>query len=222
MFPIYINKTKENVDFDFFIDNFQRICRFHQTQGRASAFAFIIYDFENIHLRKILMDTDYWDTLDRTSGNYMTIFSLFEEQTKQRFNDTLFPKKVRMKFDAVKIDTTNDLGLSYRQIIELFFGGTDFPSPSILFFQVDEEQITDSFFVELKENKIEDGFIELKNIIDKSIEAIKDITPENKKNFKEIFHMLEINVNSAIWWKKTKKKVIKTVNIISFLSIFKT
>ncbi|MFY0104467.1 hypothetical protein ABTP95_22110, partial [Acinetobacter baumannii] len=77
----------------------------------------------------------------------------------------------------VKVDTTKDLGLSYREIIELFFGGAEFSSPSVLFFQVDKEQISDYFFVELKENKIEDGFIELKNLIDKSVEAIKDITP---------------------------------------------
>ncbi|MFM9654017.1 hypothetical protein ACKI1S_49790, partial [Streptomyces galilaeus] len=77
-----------------------------------------------------------------------------------------------------------------REIIELFFGGAEFSSPSVLFFQVDKEQISDYFFVELKENKIEDGFIELKNLIDKSVEAIKDITPENKQNYQQIFHML--------------------------------
>lgn len=221
MFPVYINQTRKNVDFDFFLNNFQNICKYHQSQGRASAFAFIIYDFHNPHLTKVLMDTDYWNTLDKTSGHFLTVFSLFEEATKHKFNDTLLPKRVRMKFEAVKVDTTKDLGLSYREIIELFFGGSDFPSPAILFFQVDNEQISDYFFVELKENKIEDGFNELKELIDKSVEAIKDIAPANKQNYREIIQMLEVNVNSAVWWKKTKRRVIKAVNLISFLSIFK-
>jgi hypothetical protein len=167
------------------------------------------------------MDTDYWDTLDRTSGHYLTIFSLFEEKAKHKLNDTLLPKRVRMKFEAVKVETRKDLNLSYRQIIELFFGGAEFISPSVLFFQVDDEKINDYFFVELKENKIEDGFNELKNIIDESVDAIKDISAENKRNYNEIFHMLELNVNSAVWWKKTKKTVQRGVNLISFLSIFK-
>ena len=108
-----------------------------------------------------------------------------------------------------------------REIIELFFGGADFPSPSILFFQVDNEQISDYFSIELKENKIEDGFNELKHLIDKSVEAIKDISLENKKNYPEIFHMLELNVKSAVWWIKTKRRTTKVVNLLSFLSIFK-
>jgi hypothetical protein len=221
MFPVYINRTKKNVDFDFFIDNFQKICKYHQAQGRASAFAFIIYDFHNPHLTKVLMDTDYWNTLDKTSGDFLTVFSLFEEPTKHKLNNTLLPKRVRMKFEAVKVETTKELGLSYREIIETFFGGADFRSPSILFFQVDNEEISDYFFVELKENKIEDGFNELKELIDKSVEATKDISLENKSNYREIFHMLEVNVNSAVWWKKTKRRVIKVINLISFLSIFK-
>lgn len=221
MFPVYINRTNKGVDFDVFIDNFQRICKYHQSQGRASAFAFIIYDFHNPHLQKVLMDTDYWNTLDKTSGYFLTVFSLFEEPTKHKLNETLFPKRVKMKFEAVKVDTTKDLGLSYREIIELFFGGSDFPSPSVLFFQVDNDQVSDYFFVELKENKIEEGFNELKELIDHSVEAIKDIAPENKKNYREIFQMLEVNVNASVWWKKTKRRVTKAISVISFLSIFK-
>jgi len=221
MYPVYINRTKKEVDFPVFIENFQRICRYHQMSGRASAFAFIIYDFHNPHLKKVLMDSDYWNTLDKTSGHFLTIFSLFEKPTKNKLNDTFFPKSVKMNFQAVKVGTTKDLALSYREIIALIFGRLDFPSPSILFFQVDNEQISDYFFVELKENKIEDGFNELKELIDHSVESIKAIAPENMKNYKEIFHMLEVNVNSSVWWKKTKRRTTKVINLISFLSIFK-
>lgn len=221
MLPVYINKTNRGIDFDELKDNLIKICRQHHLQGRASAFAFIIYDFSNAHLRKVLMDGDYCDSLDRTSGHYLTVFSLFEGPTKDKFNNTLLPKKIHQKFEAAKVNTTKDIGVSYREIIELFFGGTDFPSPSVLFFQVNNEQISDYFFIELKENKIEDGFNELKELIDKSIEAIKDISPENKHNYREIFEMLVLNVNSSVWWRKTKKRTSGLISVINFLSIFK-
>jgi len=221
MFPVYINRTEKNVDFDFFVDNFFRICKYHQSEGRASAFAFIIYDFHDPHLTKVLMDTDYWKTLDKTSGHLLTVFSLFEEPTKHKLNDRLVPKRVRMKFEAVKVETIKDVGLSYREIVEQFFGGTDFSSPSILFFQVKDDVISDYFFVGLSENKIEEGFNELKHLIDTSVEAIKQIAPENKENYSEIFHQLELNINSAVWWKKAKKRTAGLVNVLNFLAIFK-
>lgn len=221
MFPVYLNTNRRGVNFQEFVDNFLEICKSHQQHKRASAFAFIIYDFHKPHLRKVLMDTDYWDTLNKVSGHYLTIFSLFEDPTKHKLNDNLFPRKVRMSFEAVKVNTQKDLVLSYKQIVELFFGGTEFPSPSVLFFQVSEDKISDHFFVSLKEDKIEEGFNELKNIIDESIAPIKEITPENKNNYDEIFRLIEINVNSAIWWKKAKKVATKSVNLLSFLSIFK-
>lgn len=221
MFPVCINTTKENIGFRDFVENFHSICAEHHRNRRASAFAFIIYDFHKPHLTKLLMDTDYWKSLDKASGHFLTVFSLFEQPTKHKLNETLVPKQIRLKFEAIKINTPADVEASYREIIELFFGSADFPSPSVLFFQVDKERIIDHFFVELKEDKIEEGFNELKELLDKSIEAIAKITPENKKNYREIFEMIELNVSSATWWKKTKHATGKVINLVNFLAIFK-
>lgn len=221
MYPIFINRNTQGVSFEEFLDNFFEICKTHQLEGRASAFAFIIYDFNNPHLYKILMDRDYWESLNRLSGHYLTIFSLFEEMTKTKIDSKANPKYLRLNFEAVKVETRKDVSLSYKQIIETFFGDIEFKTPSILFFQVKDENITDHFFVGLQENKIEEGFIELQHFIKESVESIQQISPDNKENYSEIFKMLEVSVNSAVWWKKAAKTTKTIIGIKKFFGLFK-
>jgi hypothetical protein len=221
MYPIFINRNTQGLDFNEFIDTFFEICKNHQLDGRASAFAFIIYDFNNPHLYKILTDKDYWESLNRLSGNYLTIFSLFEQETKNKIDSNVYPKFIKLKFEAVKVETKKDISLSYKQIIETFFGSIEFKTPSILFFQVKDEIITDHFFVGLKENKIEEGFLELQQFVKESVKSIQQISPDNKENYSEIFKMLEISVNSAVWWKKAAKTTKTIVEIKKFFGLFK-
>ena len=221
MHPVFINNTQQGLGFAEFKKKMVEICMQHQSSNRSSAFAFIIYDFDNEHVRKILFDIIYWDSLDHISGKYLTIFSLFDIPTKQSLEINSRQWSRPASFNAHKVYTNDNISSSYREIVDSFFGGISFKTPSILFFQVDKDVVIDYFLVELKEQKIEEGFLEIKRLITESVDAIKLISKENIQNHKEIFDMLKTSTKSSVWWTNAKKIGKKGIDLISFLSIFK-
>jgi len=75
--------------------------------------------------------------------------------------------------------------------------------------------------ITLKEQKIEEGFLEIKQVIEDSIDAIKNITPDNRENYREIFHMVQTNVEASQSWKYIKKISRLVLSIARFAKIFK-
>jgi hypothetical protein len=220
MYPIFINEAGKGLDYDEFKDNLISICNTHLLENRASAFAFIIYDFSNEHVRKILGDKEYWESLHMISGKYLTVFSLFEGPTKQIIERKKSMWRTTMSYDAVSVRTDQSIDVSYKEIIASFFGNETFNAPSILFFQVEKDKISKSFFVELKEEKIEEGFLEIKKLIQQAIEAVKGISKENIGNYKEIFDLIESNVKASVRWKSINKISKKIFSIKDFISLF--
>ena len=76
MYTIYQNTTNEGYDINSFTECMISICNEHKKANRVLAFAFILYDFENPHLWKVLNDQVYWLALNEISGKYLTVFSL--------------------------------------------------------------------------------------------------------------------------------------------------
>jgi len=128
---IYLNtKTgKKGDSFAQFRNEFMDICASHHKNARALAFAFILYDFEHPQIVKVLEDQHYWNALNKISGKYLTVFS-FRLNSFGTFDDS-------------------------RAFIKEQFG-VDLPeaNPSILFFQVSDKQISDSFMVEIKADMV--------------------------------------------------------------------
>ena len=52
---------------DAFSQSIIDICEQHRKEKRALAFAFILYDFENPQIFKILDDRNYWNALNTIS-----------------------------------------------------------------------------------------------------------------------------------------------------------
>jgi hypothetical protein len=71
-----------------FIDRFDKICSEHTNAGRAKAFAFIFYDFQDHSLREILRSQGGFATLDRLAGADISIFYLHSgnRQAIREFN----------------------------------------------------------------------------------------------------------------------------------------
>ena len=113
------------------------ICNQHRKKNRALAFAFILYDFENPHLWKILNDREYWLALNRISGEYLTVFSLnYKEKRWPRSGYTHMLLNVPVNFNP---------SIGTNELIEKYFGKTiQMRYPAILFFQVDNEKVIDS------------------------------------------------------------------------------
>lgn len=66
--------------------------------------------------------------------------------------------------------------------------------PSILFFQVNQNSVTDSLLIQLDEEMIEASFLELKSYLDSAARTLKKIELENKFNIDIIFDNLESSV----------------------------
>ena len=140
MFTVTINSENRKSSYEQFESEFLKICDEHRENDRALVFAFILYDFENEHIGKVLEDPHYWLSLNSISGNYLTVFSLHYKAAdmKEKFMEMI---KQRMDQDVHKefnmIPTDQNPSLETNQFIQKYFG-KDFKIkyPSVLFFQV--------------------------------------------------------------------------------------
>jgi hypothetical protein len=189
------------------------MCNRHRDNGKALAFSFILYDFTNPHLVKILKDQDYWLALNKISGEYLTVFSLhYEFKRKRRPN--IAPMLLSLPIDWNPSEGTNKL-------IKNYFGNISVRYPAILFFQVNDNSVIDSLLIELKEEEIEKAFLELKGYIKSAVDALKGISAGNRQNYREVFDCLERKVESAQANKKIKRILKDSGNIIGLISSIK-
>jgi ferritin-like protein len=87
--------------------------------------------------------------------------------------------------------------------------------PAILFFQVNEEAVIDSILIELEAQRIEDAFMELKQHIKLVVDVLKKIHKENSRNFKEIFDLIEAQLNRSKNSQKIKRVIKNAGSIVS-------
>jgi hypothetical protein len=165
---IYLNtKTGGQGDsFAQFKNEFIEICATHHKQARALAFAFILYDFEHPQIAKMLDDRHYWNALNKISGRYLTVFAFRLTKSSGSFDDS-------------------------RAFIKEQFG-VDLPeaNPSILFFQVADKRISDSFMVEIEAEMFEPAFIEVKEVLLAVVQSVENVQPEFRGNTTEIFDLI--------------------------------
>lgn len=64
---------RRGLSIEAFERRFIQLCEAHHAQGRAWAFAFIVYDERHPHVRRALGEDGYWDYLDQLSGNALTV-----------------------------------------------------------------------------------------------------------------------------------------------------
>ena len=202
MIPVHIlkNGNVQDLRYGEVYETILEVCREHIEQQRAIAFAFILYNHENPHLLKILHDRDYWDSLDKISGNLLTVFHFYRHE--ENFGQELIDSDGNEKRGLHGISMNEMLipmiknHLNYVQPIKL---------PTILFFQTDGSMMIDYFFVKLKADKIEEGFLELKDYIKAAVSELENILPENYENKKEIFNILKMGVKANEFTKNVSR-----------------
>jgi hypothetical protein len=74
MIPIYEQGRGKGIGHSSksFSQRFEELCREHLQEGRARAFAFIFYDFEDQQFRTVLKDEGVFAKLDRLSGSNLS------------------------------------------------------------------------------------------------------------------------------------------------------
>ena len=211
MITIYLNKERnEGHSFEEFNDKFLSICNEHQEQDRALAFAFILYDFNNPQVKKVLNDDDYWYSLNKLSSNYLTIFSIHQVPEKRRELHPGLKGRIGNRgpvYHMESIPTFNDFTDASNLLINKYFDTVGINYPCILFFQVLDELIIDAFVIELDNKFIEGSF-------ESAVNAMKKILPEYRKNYSEIFNCLRINIDGLTFLKKSKNLITKGKSIL--------
>lgn len=213
-YPKDVNFTTESL-FDYIIE----VATEHQKQARAFAFAFIVVDFEDAHVSKILSDEDYLNALDSIAGEYLTIFYLDSEYMKLTSEMAKKSRSRWMEFGMEKVDAPPSYSPSY--LAEKLINDKNLPSPSIIFFQVDGFKIIDHTIARLRKPEIESGFNEMKKIIKNGIEGISKVENENRENRKEIFSLLKTSIEGSEFWTVVNIGYAKLMKLKEFLSIFR-
>lgn len=232
MIPIAITHDG-SFDDDGFNNYLLNICREHKEQHRALAFAFIVYDFDDYTIQQIIENKTYWTALDKISGKYLSVFyinskdSYYKRRQREIYKEEMAAQarasgKGYMQYlrPITLQDTPLDKSIDYLK--NKFNLDDNLKHPFILFFQADGEEIIDYFAISLREEKLEDSFLELKRQIQLAVESISKVTPENFKNHKEIFHLVESGVKSGNVGYFIKKNVVPKIGIGTIFSFIKT
>ena len=218
MFTVYLNSEDEGHSIESFEEKMIHICEEHKKKKRALAFAFIIYDFTNANLCKVIDDRQYWLALNQISGENLTVFSLNYQPKENPYRGNKPPRGFEY---LTSIETSGNLTTDSKRIADKYFEGTNITFPSLLFFQVNENSITDSLLIKLKQKNIEDSFNEIKGYIESAVQSLSKVEEENKQNFKEMFDLIAGNVQSE-YSKNEIKRVIKDAGpVIGLLSAFR-
>jgi len=182
MVPIFEQGQGQGIGYSFnsFLRRFIDICEEHLETGRAKAFAFLLYDFQNQHIKDILKNKGGFAQLDRLSGNNLSLFYLDSDNRRlvKAFN-------------------------------EIFLGAFEIKNgyqlPFVLFFTVADREVTNIEIVELEQTDLMFSFKELYDITNNYIAKVKDrsiekIRPKANKITEYLQTVKKIAVDKLIKW----------------------
>ena len=185
MVPIFLRGADGGKDYyrEDFPQAFFELCKSHRKENRALAFAFILCDFNNAEVFKVLQDHDYWAALDNLSGEYLTIFSFHIAPETQRQQSADQPGMLRAEH-------RNAFTLANTFISELVHVQYKSGEAAVLFFQVEGAEVVGAHLVHLEASKVEESFNEIRALIKDVVESVSRVQPQFKGNSTEIFALI--------------------------------
>jgi len=137
-------------------------------------FGVIVYTDAHPHIKKVLVDDDYWKALDELSGPSWPIFTI--RPAKGTYGLPQFPRgTIGMMVPVYKEPVEN------KQLVEAFgIRSTDKPI-FVLFCQEDDGTIL-SHRLPLKDNSIEDAYASLKEAASLGKKAVDGLKTQNRNN----------------------------------------
>jgi hypothetical protein len=232
MVPIVINENQQ-FDEESFKDFLVQTCRQHKLEGIALAFAFIVYDFDNHTITDILEKKNYLNTIDKISGKTLSVFyinsqdSYYKKRQEQIYQDELRQRDrnsqsgtISFLFPITRKPTPTDNAIDF--VKSEFELDENIKTPFVLFFQIDsDDNISDSFIVGLKKDKLEEAFLELRDHIKNAVESVDKVLPENYSNDQEIFNLIKCGVKSGKFYDFMNEKVKLKLGIGTIISLVK-
>ena len=169
-----------------FIQLFNEICLELEKKNNILTFGFIIFDESNPEIRKILRDNDYWDALDKASGDRMMIFAASDKVKIAKKRDHTIgliaafnPPPARSKTKSFSL-----------LMNELFNSDALLAYPSVIFFQVENGNIFDYRLVPLNRRNTWESMFEVQKLFTSVSDVLNSITQENYGNRAEIFQLV--------------------------------
>lgn len=183
MAPLYTTTKDKEFGHEDFVDSLTNLCGQHKEQGRALAFAFLAYDFEDNTITQMLKNKDYWSALDKISGEYLSIFYLntrddyFKKRQRQIYNDEKRKRSsnASKRYISYMVPLTvkpTPIDIVNKQLNEEFNIESQVDTPFVVFSQTDGEEIIDYFVVQLKKEKLEESFLGLKKHIKLAVDSL--------------------------------------------------
>ncbi|SEW34327.1 hypothetical protein SAMN05428988_4109 [Chitinophaga sp. YR573] len=156
MIPIFEQGQGEGIghSFDTFLTRFIAICEEHLKNGRAKAFAFILYDFHDSAIKQVLRSQGGFARLDRLAGHDLSVFYLHSDNKRQlnAFNDIFLHM-----FDILPAQNL----------------------PFVLFFKLVDRDAVDVEIAELEQSNIMFAFDELYQKMEDYIDKLKNDDTKN-------------------------------------------
>jgi len=160
---------------DSFLKRFIEICEKSKSFNKKKTFAFILYNFEDYKLKKILKNDGIFTKLDRLTGDSLDIFYLNSK-------------------DSSILEGFNKI------ILHAFEFSEELNLPCFIFFDVNNGEVEDVFCEEIDINNILLGFNEIVNILHnhinketKTVESI-DLFPKTRRIFNNLTEKIAISV----------------------------
>jgi len=232
MVRLALTPNGKGFDEEGFKDYLLDICKQHKNAGRALAFAFIVYDFDDNTIPQIIEKEKYWTSLDKISGHYLSVFYIntqnnyYKRRQREMYQEELAqqarasrPGLIQMMRQITMKDTPLEKSINFLK--KEFQLEDNIKTPFVLFFQSDGEDVLDCFVIMLKQEKLEDAFLELKAQIKNAVDSLAKVTPDNFKNHQEIFNLIEAGVKGGNFTNYVKTKIISKIGIGSIISFIK-
>jgi hypothetical protein len=167
-----------------FVENLVDICGEMHSELNVLTFGIILYDESAPEFRKMLRDKDYWEALDKASGNRMVIFTLLDKEEHEAITT--------MEYLVAGRASSRDRGKSYSYLMKKLFADESLlVYPSVLFFQVVGDEIFGYRLVPLKRVDIWQSMRAVQDLFVSISGVLNNILPENFGNQKEIFNLVK-------------------------------
>lgn len=147
-------------------------------------FGIIIYDETTPEYRKLLRDKDYWEAIDKSSGDKMVIFSLSDK--------TEYKVSHRIEFLVAGRPSSPDKGKSYSNLMKKLFDDESLlVYPSVLFFQIFEGKIYDYRLVPLRRKNEFESVKAVQELFESISSVLNNVLPEYYGNRREICNLVK-------------------------------
>lgn len=211
----------KSFDQQTFYSHLTQLCSQRIAANRMVTFAFILYDQSNANVCKLLKDVEYVQALNDISREYLDIFYIDAHNyvIPRRNNYSQHRNSFSMNGGMSFMSPMNVGSTTLDRINKYFkdFCGLDedLKAPCVLFFQVENELVTDNFVMVLNDESVDIAFNELRRHIKNAVSvrktnSVNELNEQNKM-FKRIRNQVK---NGQNWYVIQSKFLPKACNMV--------